>query len=108
MFRNLDLKFDYEKVPMFSNGEKVGYLVYCAERPGKKADGGDSGTLAERLEAAERQIIVEELSKADGDMDAAARVLGLAKAVLRRKAVVLGIKIDETPQKTASKKRNSK
>jgi transcriptional regulator with PAS, ATPase and Fis domain len=107
VFRNLDLKFDYEKVPMFSDGEKVGYLVYCADRPGVKEE-EDSGTLVERLAAAERHILVGEIAKAAGDISAAAGALGITKAVMIRKAAALSIQIDEKAQKKAVKKKTAK
>lgn len=104
VFRNRDLSFDYEKVPMHSNGEKVGYLVYCADRPGVREE-EPRGTLAERLAGYERQLLVEELSRTEGDLSAAAERLGITKAALRKKTDIFGISIQEkTVKKTPKKK----
>lgn len=104
VFHNRDLSIDYEKVPMYSNGEKVGYLVYCADRPGVKEE-DVQGTLAERLAVHERQILVEALSRSDGDFAAAAECLGITKAALRKKTGIFGISTAEKTVKKASKKK---
>jgi transcriptional regulator with PAS, ATPase and Fis domain len=107
VFRNLDLAFEYEKVPMFANGEKVGYLIYCADNP-EAEESAVSGTLSERLALAERQILVNEILRADGDLSSAAKSLAITKAALVQKSDKLGIHLSGTTLPKERKKKVSK
>ncbi|MGL4369313.1 MAG: CBS domain-containing protein [Spirochaetota bacterium] len=107
LFYNLDMKFHYEKVPMFSNGEKVGYLVYCGQNPEDKDLSPGDISLADRLSSAERQILVEAIARAGGDLSSAAKALSVTKTVLMQKARRLGIDIPASPR-PADKKRGKK
>ena len=86
-FYNKDLKMYYEKVPMKSSGEKVGYLIYFDSGLSEHEDFVISGmditgmALLEILDVVERQVLVATLSK-ESDLQKAAKSLSITKQVL--------------------------
>ncbi len=96
-FYNLDISFYYEKVPMYSNGKQVGFLIYCnkQESPAKSSVrvDGESIPLKEQLDLYEHQIIVNTLKKNDSDLSNTAKELGITKNSLLRKIEKFNIKL---------------
>jgi hypothetical protein len=92
IFFNSELKLSYEKVPMCSNGDVCGYLLYFGK--GTASGASEKISLSERMDAAERQIIVNELRVSAGDLAAAAKNLTVSKAVLSKKIDKFGIVLD--------------
>ena len=86
-FYNKDLKMYYEKVPMKSSGETVGYLIYFDSEISEHEDFVISGmdisgmTLAEILDVVERQVLIATLRK-EPDLQKAAKSLLITKQIL--------------------------
>ena len=93
VFFNPELGLKYEKIPMYSNGTLSGYLLYFGKSSQKVLD-NDGRTLAERVDFAERQIIVNEIRRYSGDISAAAKSLSVGRAALVRKIEKFGITLD--------------
>ena len=86
-FYNKDLKMYYEKAPMKSSGEKVGYLIYFDSEISEHEDFVISGmdisgmSLAEILDVVERQVLIATLRK-EPDLQKVAKSLLITKQVL--------------------------
>ena len=65
-----------------------------ARKAGRASDGGrTSGTLAERVQAYEREVVVQELNAHGHRATETARALGLERSHLYKKCQQLGIDI---------------
>jgi transcriptional regulator with PAS, ATPase and Fis domain len=104
VFYNPELGLKYEKLPMYSNGNLSGYLLYFG-KSSQKASGDEGRTLSERVDFAERQIIVNEIRRFSGDITAAAKSLSVGRAALLRKIEKYGISADNKDHKPAGKGR---
>jgi hypothetical protein len=104
VFYNPELGLNYEKLPMYSNGILSGYLLYFGKSSQKVTD-DDGRTLAERVEFAERQIIVNEIRRFSGDVSAAAKSLSVSRAALVKKIEKHGITFDCGDKKTEGKRK---
>jgi CBS domain-containing protein len=97
IFFNSELKLSYEKVPMCSNGDVCGYLLYFGK--GMASGASEKIPLSDRMDAAERQIIVNELRVSGGDLSLAAKNLSVSKGVLAKKVEKFGIVLDMSGDK---------
>lgn len=85
-FYNSKLDIYYEKQPMKSEEEDVGYLIYCPKFiPGQQSEVVAEAPLSEQLETTERSILVNTLRHTSGDLAKTASMLGVTKAVLSKK-----------------------
>jgi len=85
-----------ERLMLLMSGDEVGLetvrsvLTPAAETRGHSVG---SGTLSERVEGFERQVILAELKRVNFHMTNAAKTLGLERSHLYKKAEQLGIDI---------------
>jgi two-component system, NtrC family, nitrogen regulation response regulator NtrX len=91
-----ELRNVVERLMLLNTGEEVGLetvgLVFAAA-PEVNARTIQTGTLAERVESFERDVILSELKHAGFHMTNAAKTLGLERSHLYKKAEQLGIDI---------------
>lgn len=93
-FYNRELGFAYESIPLVSKGRKSGFLIFCEKGEAAiKVEGGEKGTLADKIEAFERQMIVNALHDS-ASLDSAAEILGLKKQALKTRLKKLNIDTD--------------
>ena len=88
-FLNSDFNLNYEKLPLISKGEKVGFLIYFPDNQINNLNENftveiEDGTLSENMEIVEREIIVDALKKND-DFDIISNKLGISKQFLVNK-----------------------
>ena len=91
-----ELRNMVERLMLLAIGDEVdGPLVRSVLAPGSEISGASSGTgtLADRVESFEREVILAELKRASFHMTNAARALGLERSHLYKKAEQLGIDI---------------
>ncbi|MBN1499111.1 MAG: CBS domain-containing protein, partial [Spirochaetes bacterium] len=79
-FYNKAYDFHYEKVPMFSHGKPMGYLIFCLNEISESYTetellSNSKMNLKEKIEAFERHLLVEEIQNKKMDMKSAAREL---------------------------------
>jgi DNA-binding NtrC family response regulator len=91
-----ELRNVVERLMLLMSGDEVGLeTVHSVLMP--SAEGGGysvgSGTLSERVEGFEREVILAELKRANFHMTNAAKTLGLERSHLYKKAEQLGIDI---------------
>ncbi len=89
LFYNRELDVVYEKIPLSSNGKKVGFLIFCENR--RDVDEGNGMyvngvslqgmSLSDALAAVERQLIVSALKSSNNTADAA-KCLKLSRQAL--------------------------
>lgn len=106
VFFNTDLGMFYEKVPMYSSGKLSGYLIYFGRSDGAVSSSGKKPlSLEERVDFSERQCIVEEIRRARGDLEKAAKTLQISRESLRKKMQKHGISFacDENVHKIKGK-----
>jgi transcriptional regulator with PAS, ATPase and Fis domain len=86
-FYNKDLKMHYERIPMKSSGDTVGYLIFFDSKISEQDDFVISGmdisgmTLPAILDAVERQVLITALRK-ESDLQKAAKSLSITKQIL--------------------------
>lgn len=95
IFYNSEMDLTYERIPLMSKGRKSGFLIFC----GKMGDGspelsGITGSLAERIETFERQVIVNAIQAAPS-LGEAAFALGLNRQSLKSRLKKLGIETEK-------------
>ncbi len=87
-FFNRELSVTYERVPLVSKRKRVGFLIYCLSDVDREAfflDNTTSGkSLKSKMEAMERQILVQAISES-GDIDRAAKSLQITRKTLQGK-----------------------
>ena len=91
-----ELRNVVERLMLLMSGDEVGVetvrsVLMPAAEPGGYSVG--SGTLSERVEGFEREVILAELKRANFHMTNAAKTLGLERSHLYKKAEQLGIDI---------------
>ncbi len=90
-FYNRDMDFYYEKVPLTSKTEKLGFLIYCEtmeknQFPLMPADAKFAkGSLSDKLAFFERMIIVEALQSHEFELNASCKQLQITKQNLLKK-----------------------
>jgi len=87
-----------ERLILLASGEEVGVgevRSVLAPAAGGRAHGIGSGALAQRVEEFEREVILSELKRVNFHMTNAAKVLGLERSHLYKKAEQLGIDIQK-------------
>ena len=95
IFYNKEMDLTYERVPLMSKGRKSGFLIFCDKiSSGSPVLSLGSGSLAERIETFERQVIVDTIQDAES-INAAASVLGLNKQALKSRLKKLGIETEK-------------
>jgi len=93
-FYNKVLELTYESIPLVSKGRKSGFLIFCQkEGTAGKEKGSGEGSLADKIEAFERQMIVNAIHDSVS-LDEAAKLLGLKKQVLKARIKKLNIDTD--------------
>ena len=99
-----ELRNVVERVLLLSDSETVTAgdvkLALPAEPNGEPATAGETGTLAQRMESFERQMLLIELRRHHHHMTNAARALGLERSHLYKKCQQLGI--DLRSERTSS------
>ncbi len=91
-----ELRNMVERLMLLAIGDEVdGTVVRSVLAPASEISGASSGTgtLADRVESFEREVILAELKRASFHMTNAARALGLERSHLYKKAEQLGIDI---------------
>lgn len=110
IYRNSDLGVQYEKVPMLSNGNPMGFLIYFGDPEGlgsvKTVKAGH--TLAEYQSLAERECIVDSIHRNHSDLNAAAKELDISRQTLMKKIDQHRIKISDDIQLADKAKRVKK
>jgi DNA-binding NtrC family response regulator len=90
-----ELRNVVERVLLLSTGETVSADDVARSMPasslGQLTSSTESGTLSERMESFERQVLVEELRRQNHHMTNVARALGLERSHLYKKCQQLGI-----------------
>jgi hypothetical protein len=99
IFFNSTLKLSYEKVPMHSGGTLCGYLLYFGKSTAPTSTA--KIPLTERINLAERQIIVNELRVCGGDLTVTAKSLSVPRAMLAKKIEKYGIVLDKSSGKSS-------
>jgi len=92
-----ELRNVVERVLLLSTGEKITANDVSQALPalgkGETAINTESGTLAERMESFEREVLLAELRRHHHHMTNAARALGLERSHLYKKCQQLGIDV---------------
>jgi DNA-binding NtrC family response regulator len=90
-----ELRNVVERVLLLSSGETIAgeevNLALPAQRNGEPVLDAASGTLAQRMESFEREVLLAELRRSHHHMTNAARALGLERSHLYKKCQQLGI-----------------
>ena len=90
-----ELRNVVERVLLLSGGEAITAdevnLALPPARNGEPASDAASGTLAQRMESFEREVLLAELRRQHHHMTNAARALGLERSHLYKKCQQLGI-----------------
>jgi two-component system nitrogen regulation response regulator NtrX len=89
-----------ERLLLFTEGDTVIPATLQAALPAQAAGGGSvafsgTGTLAERVEQVERQMILEEIKRHNQNITNTAKALGLERSHLYKKCQQLGIDLRE-------------
>ena len=95
-----ELRNVVERVMLFAEGDMVTPATVQAALPAQAIGGGGmafsgTGTLAERVEQVERQMIVEEIKRHNQNITNTAKALGLERSHLYKKCQQLGIDLKE-------------
>jgi DNA-binding NtrC family response regulator len=95
-----ELRNVVERLLLFAEGDTVTPATVQAALPSQAASGGGvafsgTGTLAERVEQVERQMIVEEIKRHNQNITNTAKALGLERSHLYKKCQQLGIDLRE-------------
>ena len=105
LFYNQDFSFYYEKVPLLSKGQTIGFLVFCDKESNIPVTALTSKknlkkqSLEDRLATLEKIIITETLKDHAGNLDKAAAALKITKQVFQAKAGKFGIAVEKQPAK---------
>ncbi len=88
-FSNTDFEIIYEKVPLMSKGEKVGFLLYFPEDSSETVENiitvqAEDLKMSDIVETVERKVLVDALGKSS-DLDLISDNLGLSKQALNNK-----------------------
>jgi DNA-binding NtrC family response regulator len=89
-----------ERLLLFAEGDIVTPATVQAALPSQAVGGGNvafsgTGTLAERVEQVERQMILEEIKRHNQNITNTAKALGLERSHLYKKCQQLGIDLKE-------------
>jgi two-component system, NtrC family, nitrogen regulation response regulator NtrX len=96
-----ELRNVVERLLLFVEGDTVTASTVQAALPGQTSSPGSvisdtgSGTLAERVDQFERQVILEEIKRHNHHITNAAKALGLERSHLYKKCQQLGIDLQE-------------
>jgi two-component system nitrogen regulation response regulator NtrX len=95
-----ELRNVVERLLLFAEGDTVTPATVQAALPSQTTGGGSlafsgTGTLAERVEQVERQMILEEIKRHNQNITNTAKALGLERSHLYKKCQQLGIDLKE-------------
>jgi DNA-binding NtrC family response regulator len=95
-----ELRNVVERLLLFAEGDTVTPATVQAALPMQSAGGGSvassgTGSLAERVEQVERQMILEEIQRHNQNITNTAKALGLERSHLYKKCQQLGIDLRE-------------
>jgi two-component system, NtrC family, nitrogen regulation response regulator NtrX len=95
-----ELRNVVERLLLFAEGDTVTSATVQAALPSHGASGGSiafsgTGTLAERVEQVEREMIVEEIKRHNQNITNTAKALGLERSHFYKKCQQLGIDLKE-------------
>ncbi len=92
-FYNKDMDLLYERIPLVSKGRKSGFLIFCETKDKEIRVDDSSGSLQEKIEAYERQVIVDTLQGSSSLADSA-KILAITKQELKRRIKDLNVETD--------------
>ncbi len=92
-FYNKDMDILYERIPLISKGRKSGFLIFCDNKNKETKINDSSGSLQEKIEAYERQIIVDTLQGSSSLADSA-KILAITKQELKKRIKNLNVETD--------------
>ena len=92
-FYNKDMDILYERIPLISKGRKSGFLIFCESGNRELKVKDFPGSLQEKIEAYERQIIVDTL-QASSSLADSAKILAITKQELKKRIKNLNVETD--------------
>ena len=105
LFYNQDFSIYYEKVPLVSKDQTIGFLIFCDKESNIPVTALTSKknlkkqSLDDRLATLEKIILTETIKEHSGNHDKAAAALKISKQVFQAKIKKFGLPADKTPVK---------